>query len=63
MVEHRHLGVRQTRFPKGLKPFSDYVHGRGMKLITWFEPERVGGAPSWLRANYPEWLLGERQNP
>jgi len=51
-----------ARFPGGLKPFSDHVHARGMKLITWFEPERVGPAPSWLREHHPEWLLGEGLN-
>ena len=52
----------RTRFPGGLKPFSDYVHARGMKLIMWFEPERVGLAPCWLREHHPEWLLVEEQN-
>ncbi len=54
--------VDKTRFPNGLKSFSDLVHAKGLKFITWFEPERVGPAPSWLRTNHPEWLLGERLN-
>jgi alpha-galactosidase len=49
-----------TRFPTGIKAVSDYAHARGMKLIVWFEPERVGDKNSWLAKNHPEWLLGER---
>ncbi len=45
------------RFPNGLKAISDYVHARGMKLIVWFEPERVESG-SWLSTHHPEWLLG-----
>jgi alpha-galactosidase len=45
------------RFPKGLRAVSDYVHARDMKLIVWFEPERVE-AGSWLSTRHPEWLLG-----
>jgi alpha-galactosidase len=45
------------RFPHGLKAVSDYVHARGMKLIVWFEPERVTEG-SWLAQNHPAWLLG-----
>ena len=49
----------KTRFPNGIKAISDYVHARGMKLILWFEPERVGDQNSWLATNHPEWLLGK----
>jgi alpha-galactosidase len=45
------------RFPNGLKAVSDQVHDKGMKMIVWFEPERVAG-DSWLAKNHPEWLLG-----
>ena len=45
------------RFPNGLKAISDYVHARDMKLIVWFEPERVEGG-TWLATQHPEWLLG-----
>lgn len=47
----------KTRYPKGLKAVSDYVHARGMKLIVWFEPERAS-AGSWLAQNHPEWIIG-----
>ena len=49
----------KARFPNGLKPVSDHLHSRGSKLITWFEPERVGGKDSWLAKNHPEWLIPE----
>ena len=45
-----------TRFPQGIKAVSDYAHGKGMKLILWFEPERVAEG-TWLATNHPEWLL------
>lgn len=45
------------RYPNGFKPFSDWVHERGMKFLLWFEPERVGDPASWLATNHPEWLL------
>jgi alpha-galactosidase len=46
-----------TRFPRGLRAVSDHAHAKGVKIITWFEPERVGDAKSWLARNHPEWLL------
>ncbi|MCX6225553.1 MAG: alpha-galactosidase [Bacteroidia bacterium] len=49
----------KTRFPTGIKAVSDYAHARGIKLIVWFEPERVGDRNSWLARNHPGWLLGE----
>jgi len=48
------------RYPKGLKEVADYVHGKRMKLVVWFEPERVH-AGSWLAENHPEWVLGGKQ--
>jgi len=45
-----------VRFPRGIREVSDYVHGRGMKLVLWFEPERVYRG-SYLWENHPEWLL------
>ena len=49
-----------TRYPKGLKEVADYVHGKGLKLVVWFEPERVH-AGTWLAENHPEWVLGGKQ--
>jgi alpha-galactosidase len=49
--------VDTTRFPNGLRAVSDYAHARGVKIIVWFEPERVGDVNSWLARNHPEWIL------
>ena len=46
-----------TRYPHGFRPFSDWLHAQGKKLIVWFEPERVGDKASWLAKNHPDWLL------
>ena len=45
------------RYPKGIREVADYVHGKGMKLVVWFEPERVH-AGTWLADQHPEWVLG-----
>ncbi|MDR3719453.1 MAG: alpha-galactosidase [Bryobacteraceae bacterium] len=47
------------RFPNGFTPVSKEAHARGVKIIVWFEPERVT-AGSWLWENHPEWLLGKK---
>ncbi|MGD0093780.1 MAG: alpha-galactosidase [Planctomycetota bacterium] len=44
------------RFPKGIRAVSDYAHSKDMKLVLWFEPERVH-AGTWLHKTHPEWLL------
>jgi alpha-galactosidase len=49
--------IDATKYPKGFKPFSDWVHAHGMKFVLWFEPERVGDPDSWLGKHHPEWLL------
>ena len=49
--------VDPERFPRGLREVADHVHAQGMKLVVWFEPERVA-AGSWLADNHPEWVLG-----
>jgi len=49
--------VDPKRFPRGLKPISDHAHSKGVKILVWFEPERVA-AGSWLAQNHPEWILG-----
>jgi alpha-galactosidase len=48
--------VDRKRFPGGLRAVVDHAHGRGVKSVVWFEPERVA-AGSWLDRNHPEWLL------
>jgi alpha-galactosidase len=49
--------VDTARFPKGLRAISDYAHSKGLKILVWFEPERVT-AGTWLAENHPEWVLG-----
>jgi alpha-galactosidase len=48
--------VDKTRFPKGFKPISNHAHARGVKILVWFEPERVAPG-TWLAEEHPEWLL------
>ena len=45
------------RFPKGLKPLSDACHQLGLKLIVWFEPERVAPGTQIAR-EHPEFVFG-----
>jgi alpha-galactosidase len=55
-----HVGtwlVDSNRFPNGLRAVSDHAHKNGMKILVWFEPERVT-AETWLTRNHPEWILG-----
>jgi alpha-galactosidase len=52
----------KTRFPNGLRAVSDHAHAKGVNIIVWFEPERVGDRNSWLGKNHPEWLLGNLLN-
>ncbi len=52
--------IDTNRFPRGLRHISDYAHAKGLKLIVWFEPERVT-AGSWLADQHPEWVLGGKQ--
>jgi alpha-galactosidase len=49
--------VDTKRFPRGLRAISDYAHAKGIKIIVWFEPERVAPG-TWLTQNHPEWILG-----
>lgn len=48
--------VDPRRFPRGFKPISDFAHAHGVKILVWFEPERVMPG-TWLYENHPEWLL------
>lgn len=49
--------IDPSKYPKGFKPFSDWVHAHGMQFLLWFEPERVGSMHSWLGRKHPEWVL------
>jgi alpha-galactosidase len=44
------------RFPRGIRAVSDYAHSKGMRMVLWFEPERVAPG-TWLFTQHPEWLL------
>ncbi|KAB8286611.1 alpha-galactosidase [Bifidobacterium ramosum] len=46
------------KFPNGLKPVADHVHGLGMKFGLWFEPEMVNPDSDLYRA-HPDWVLGD----
>jgi alpha-galactosidase len=48
--------VDKKRFPGGFKPISDHAHANGVKIVVWFEPERVAPG-TWLYDQRPEWLL------
>ena len=57
--------VDPQRFPRGFRPISDHAHAQGVKILVWFEPERVMPG-TWLYEQHPEWLLSTspgQQNP
>jgi alpha-galactosidase len=54
--------VDAARFPRGLRAVSDHAHEKGIKIILWFEPERVT-PNSWLYEHHPEWLLQATSDP
>ncbi|MET7572194.1 alpha-galactosidase [Streptomyces sp. NPDC005492] len=43
------------RFPGGVKPLADYVHGLGMQFGIWVEPEMVNPDSDLYRA-HPDWV-------
>lgn len=49
--------VDPKRFPQGFRPISRHAHAKGVKILVWFEPERVAPG-TWLYEKHPEWLLG-----
>jgi alpha-galactosidase len=48
--------VDRTVWPDGLGPLAERVHGLGMQLGLWFEPEMVSLDSDLARA-HPDWLL------
>lgn len=48
--------VNQQKFPHGLKPLIDKVHGLGMDFGLWVEPEMVN-PDSDLYRKHPDWVL------
>ena len=49
--------VDKTRFPKGIRAVTDFLHKKGIRSILWFEPERVT-TNTWLPMRHPEWIFG-----
>ncbi|WP_294178733.1 alpha-galactosidase [uncultured Schumannella sp.] len=47
--------VDPVRWPDGLTPLADHVHGLGMSFGLWFEPEMVNEDSDLARA-HPEWI-------
>ncbi|MDG2381276.1 MAG: alpha-galactosidase [Pirellulaceae bacterium] len=45
-----------VRFPRGLRPISNYLHQNDSKMILWFTPEVVTPGTAIFR-DHPEWLL------
>ena len=42
--------IDTARYPKGFKPFSDWVHAHQMQFLLWFEPsEWAVFIPGWAR--------------
>jgi len=48
--------VNQQKFPNGLKPLIDRVHGLGMDFGIWVEPEMVNPDSDLYRV-HPDWIL------
>lgn len=48
--------VNRAKFPDGLKPLIDKVHGLGMEFGLWVEPEMVNPDSDLYRA-HPDWVL------
>jgi alpha-galactosidase len=58
-TDHAGLGdwvVNREKFPNGLKPLIDKVHGLGMSFGLWVEPEMVN-PDSDLYRRHPDWVL------
>ncbi|MBR4863124.1 MAG: alpha-galactosidase [Oscillospiraceae bacterium] len=49
--------VNELRFPNGLKPIADRIHGYGMKFGLWIEPEAVFPTNK-IAVEHPEWIVG-----
>ncbi|MEM8536663.1 MAG: alpha-galactosidase [Pseudomonadota bacterium] len=49
--------VDPRKYPDGLHPLIDHVHGLGMTFGIWFEPEMINEDSDIHRAN-PHWVLG-----
>ena len=64
-TDHAGLGdwyVNAEKFPNGLKPLIDKVHGLGMDFGLWVEPEMVN-PDSELYRKHPDWVLNFAGRP
>lgn len=50
------------RFPRGLRPISDFLHANDMKMILWFAPELVTQG-SAIHRDHRKWLLERGGTP
>jgi alpha-galactosidase len=48
--------VDPRKYPQGLKPLADHVHGLGMEFGLWFEPEMINPDSDLYRA-HPDWAM------
>lgn len=48
--------IDTAKWPDGLRPLADHVHGLGMQFGLWFEPEMVNPV-SELAVRHPDWIL------
>ncbi len=48
-----------VRFPSTIKDITDHIHRKGVKMMVWFEPERVI-AGSLFHKEHPEWMLRQK---
>ncbi|MBT8411924.1 MAG: alpha-galactosidase [Octadecabacter sp.] len=49
--------IDARKYPDGLGPLIDHVHGLGMTFGIWFEPEMINPDSDTFRA-HPDWALG-----
>ncbi len=54
--------VNPVKFPNGLKPLIDKVHGLGMDFGLWVEPEMVNPDSDLYRA-HPDWVINFPTRP
>lgn len=50
--------IDARKYPDGLTPLIDHVHGLGMHFGIWFEPEMINPDSDTYRA-HPDWILGD----
>lgn len=48
--------IDPQKYPKGIKPFTQWARKEGIETLLWFEPERVLG-DNYISKNHKSWLL------